>query len=71
VMDKVVLGQDLLQVLQFSPCQYHCTIALHTRISLGGRTVGLLVAAVQRCSLTPSTTTLYGLVDRYQHFGGT
>jgi hypothetical protein len=36
------------------PCQYS-TVALHTLISSGGRTVSLLVAAVQRRHLTPST----------------
>jgi hypothetical protein len=34
-------------------CQYHSTIALHTHISLGGRTISLLVATVH--SLKPST----------------
>jgi hypothetical protein len=37
------------------PCQYHSTVAVHTRVSSGGRTVGPLVAAVQRHSLTPPT----------------
>jgi len=38
-------------------CQYHSTMALHTHISPGGRTIGPLVTAVQRHSLTPSTRT--------------
>jgi hypothetical protein len=37
------------------PCQYHYTVALHTHTSSGGRTIGPLVAAVQRHSLTIST----------------
>jgi hypothetical protein len=32
------------------PCQYHSTVALHTRILLGGWTIGPSVAAVQRHS---------------------
>jgi hypothetical protein len=41
------------------PCNYHSTMALHTRTSGRGmnNTIGLLVAAVQRHSLTPSTGT--------------
>jgi hypothetical protein len=34
------------------PCQYHSNIDLHTHVSPGGWTVGLLVATVQRHSLT-------------------
>jgi hypothetical protein len=34
---------------------HHCTMVLHAHILPGGLTIGLLVAAVQRCSLTPST----------------
>jgi hypothetical protein len=37
------------------PCQYHSTVTLHSHITLGGRTIGPLVAAVQRYNLTPST----------------
>jgi hypothetical protein len=37
------------------PCQYHSAIALHTHISSGGLTIGPLLAAFQRYSLTPST----------------
>jgi hypothetical protein len=32
VADKVVVGQDFLKFFGFS-CQYHSTLALHTRIS--------------------------------------
>jgi hypothetical protein len=39
------------------PCQYHSTVALHTHVSFLDWTIGLLVAAVQRHSLTPSTWT--------------
>jgi hypothetical protein len=45
------------------PCRYHSTVALHTHMSPGGRTTGLLVAAVQRHSLTPSTRTTIRLVQ--------
>jgi hypothetical protein len=44
----VALEQVLIQVLWFSPCQYHSTMALHTHISPGGRTMALSVATVQR-----------------------
>jgi hypothetical protein len=37
------------------PCQYHSTMALHTRISPRKRTIDPLEATVQRCSLTPLT----------------
>jgi hypothetical protein len=33
------------------PCQCHSTVALHSRVSSGGWTIGPLVAAVQRPSL--------------------
>jgi hypothetical protein len=46
-VDDVVQAQVFLQVLRF-PCQYHSTVALHTHISTWGRTIGLIVAAVQR-----------------------
>jgi hypothetical protein len=36
------------------PCQYHSTMALHPHISYGGWITGLLIAAVQRHSVTPS-----------------
>jgi hypothetical protein len=32
-------------------------MVLYAHVSLGERTIGPLVAAVQACSLTPSTTT--------------
>jgi hypothetical protein len=53
VVDNVSLGQVSVRILQFSH-QYHST-AVHT--SSGGWTTGLLVATVQRHSLTPSTWT--------------
>jgi hypothetical protein len=40
-------------------CQYHSTVVLHTHVSSGGWTVCLLVAAVQRRSLTSSKSTNY------------
>jgi hypothetical protein len=54
VVDKVALGQLFLRVLRF-PCQYRSSVALHTQISPGKWTIGLLVASVQRHNLTPST----------------
>jgi hypothetical protein len=51
VVDKVALGQAFPSYLVFT-CQYHSTVALHTHISSGGWTVGMLVAAVQRHNLT-------------------
>jgi hypothetical protein len=36
-------------------CQYHSTVALHTHVPPGKRTVGPLVAAIQRHGLTPLT----------------
>jgi hypothetical protein len=36
-------------------CQYHSIVSLHTHTSCGGRTIGPLVAAVQRHSPTLST----------------
>jgi hypothetical protein len=47
-------GIDTSLSLDFA-CQYHSTMVLRIRILSGGLTVGLLVAAVQRCSLTPLT----------------
>jgi hypothetical protein len=39
-------------------CQYHhSTVALHTHVTAGGWTIGPLMEAVQRHSLTPSTWT--------------
>jgi hypothetical protein len=38
-----------------SPCQYHSTVVLHTRISPGRLTIGPLLATVQSHSLTPTT----------------
>jgi hypothetical protein len=38
-----------------SPSRYHSTMVLHTHISPGGWTIGLLMAAVQGHSLTSST----------------
>jgi hypothetical protein len=52
VVDKVALGQVFLRVLQFSH-QYHSTVTLQLP-RYGGWTICLLVAAIQRCSLTPS-----------------
>jgi hypothetical protein len=37
------------------PCQHHSTMDRHTLVSSGGSTLYLLVAAVQRHNLTPST----------------
>jgi hypothetical protein len=51
VVGEVELGQVLLRVLRFSPVSV-IPPGLHTRISSGGRTTGLLVFAVQRLSLT-------------------
>jgi hypothetical protein len=51
----VALGHVFHQVLWFSPVSIIIPSGLHTYISsYGGRTVGPLVAAVQRHSLTPS-----------------
>jgi hypothetical protein len=36
-------------------CQYHSTVALHTRVSSGGWTIGQLVATVHKHSFIPST----------------
>jgi hypothetical protein len=44
----------LLDESGFFPCQHHSTMVLHVHVSPGGWTIGLLVAAVQRCNLTPS-----------------
>jgi hypothetical protein len=50
VVDKMVLGQAFLPALRFS-CQYHYTVAVHSCVSPGGRTVGPLVGC---CSETYS-----------------
>jgi hypothetical protein len=39
------------------PCQYHSTVAVHTRVSSRRWTIGPFVTAVQRRSLTRSTLT--------------
>jgi hypothetical protein len=59
-----------------SLCPYHSTVAIHAHISPGGWTIGLLVSAVLRHSLTPWTWTRIrrlaktnvarGLVAHYQ-----
>jgi hypothetical protein len=49
VVDKVALGQVFLRVL---PCQHNSTTAAYSHI-ISRRTIGPLVAAVQRDSLTP------------------
>jgi hypothetical protein len=38
------------------PCRYHSAMVLQAHVSSTGRTIGLLVAAVQRRSLIPSTS---------------
>jgi hypothetical protein len=55
VVDKVALGQVFNRVLRFSPLSIIIHPGRRTRISSGGRTLGPLVAAVRRQSLTPST----------------
>jgi hypothetical protein len=52
VVDKVALGQVFLRVLRFSPVNI-IPPGLHTLVSSEGRTLGPLVTAVQRHSLTP------------------
>jgi hypothetical protein len=42
-VDKVALGQVSLSY-SVLPCQYHYTVALHTHITFGGRTIGPLMA---------------------------
>jgi hypothetical protein len=54
VVDKVTLGQVLSPSSLVFLCQYSI-VAVHTHISSGGSTIGPLVAAIQRHSLTPST----------------
>jgi hypothetical protein len=51
-VDKVVLEQVFLQVLQF-PHQYHSTAVPHTLVSSGERTMGLLVAQFHRDIVSP------------------
>jgi hypothetical protein len=66
VSSALALGQDFLQL--WCSCQYHSAVALQTRISPGGWTIGPLVAAVLRHSLTLSTwTTTTAQVDIF-HF---
>jgi hypothetical protein len=62
VVDKAIVGQVFLWDLRFSR-QYYSTVALHTDISSGGWTIGLLVAAVQRHSLTLLTSTWWTTFD--------
>jgi hypothetical protein len=57
VADNVILEQIFSPSSSIFPCQYHFTMALHAHTSSGRWTVDLLVTAVQRHSLTPSTWT--------------
>jgi hypothetical protein len=57
VMDTVALGQAFLLIIQFPPHQYYSTMAVRTHVLSRGWTICLLVATVQRHSLTPSALT--------------
>jgi hypothetical protein len=49
-----------------SPLSNHSTMHLHTRVSSEGWTIGLFVAAVQRCNLTPPAwTTIHTLTIQH------
>jgi hypothetical protein len=53
------------------PCRYHSSMVLHAHISPGGWTVGPLVAAVRRHSLTPLTLTPLFCTKSRWHFKNT
>jgi hypothetical protein len=70
VVDKVILGQGFSPSSLAFPFQYHSIAALHAHVSFEVWTTGLLVAAVQRHSLAPSTltrtwTTLFSNFQNY------
>jgi hypothetical protein len=48
-------GTEFSPSLSELPCQHHSTVAVHACISSVARTIGPLVAAVQRHILTPLT----------------
>jgi hypothetical protein len=54
MVDKMALGQGFSEFFD-SPRQYHSAADIHTHVSLGGCKIGLLVAAIQRHSLTTLT----------------
>jgi len=51
----MAVGQVSFRVLRFTPVSILILPALRTHTSSGGRSIGPLVAAVRRHSLTPST----------------
>jgi hypothetical protein len=60
---QLVLPERIGEGIRSFPCRYHSTMVPHAHISLWWWTIDTIVAAVQRCRLTPLTCSLLSSYD--------